>query len=137
MVDFFKERLTIFFNSIDPKGAKLITRLLWLGLNRLQDHKFKHSFQDSLNPICSCSIEVETAAHFLLHRPNYLHDRKTLLENIIYFSPNISEQHYFFINNVLLFGDISLDGSSNIIILNEITNYMTSAKTLDDSIFMF
>ena len=91
---------------------------------------FKHSFQDCLNPICSCGIEVETTAHFLLHCSNYLHERKTLLDNTKSALLNILEQSESFIN-VLLFGDTSLNDSSNTIILNAIINYTTSTKRFD------
>ena len=43
------------FNCHNPKEIKLITRLR-LGLSHLREHKFKHSFQDSLNPFCSCGF---------------------------------------------------------------------------------
>ena len=59
------------FNCHNPKGVKLLTRLR-LGLSHLGgEHKFKHSTQDSLNPICSCGIDIETSAHVLLHCPNF------------------------------------------------------------------
>ena len=45
------------FNCHNPKGVKLLTRLR-LGVSHLRDHKFKHSFQDSLNPICNCGTDV-------------------------------------------------------------------------------
>ena len=104
-----------------------MTRLL-LGLSHLRDHKFRHSFQDCLNSICSCGIEVETTTYFLLHCPNYLHERKILLDNIKSVLPNILKQSNSFIYNVLLFGDTSLDDSSNAIILNATINYITSTK---------
>ena len=44
------------FNCHNPKGVKLLTRLR-LGLSHLHNHKFKHSFQDSLNLICNCGTE--------------------------------------------------------------------------------
>ena len=47
------------FNCRNPKGVKLLTRLR-LGFSHLRDHKFKHSFQDSLNTICSCGNGIET-----------------------------------------------------------------------------
>ena len=134
--DIFKELLTPFFNCFNRKGLKLITRLR-LGLSHLRDHKFKHSFQYCLKPICSCGTDVETTAHYLLHCPNYLHERKTLLDNSKSVLPNILEKSESFINNVLLFGDTSLDDSSNTIILNAKINYITSTKRFYDPIFMF
>ena len=132
ILKFIRPKVNSFFNCLNPKGVKLITRLR-LGLGHLRDHNFKHSFQDCLNPICSCGIEVETTAHFLLHCPNYLHERKTLLDNIKSVLPNIFEQSDSFINNVLLFGDASLDDSSNIITLNATINYIRSTKRFDAS----
>ena len=41
----------------NPKGIRLLTRL-WLGLGHLCEYKFKHSFQDCLNPLCFCSNEI-------------------------------------------------------------------------------
>ena len=49
------------FNCHNPRGVKLLTRLR-LGSSHLRGHKFKHSFQDSLNPICSCGNDIETSA---------------------------------------------------------------------------
>ena len=86
-----------------------------------------------MNPICSCGTKVETTAHFLLHCPNYLLERKTLSENIKFVLPNISEQSDSFVNNVLLFGDACLDDSSNTIILNATINYIRSTKRFDPS----
>ena len=40
------------FNWHNPKRLKLLIRLR-LGLSHLRDHKFKRSFQDSVNPICT------------------------------------------------------------------------------------
>ena len=53
------------------KGIKFITRLR-LDLNHLREHKFKHSFQDSLNPFCSCGLNIESTAHFPLHCLMYI-----------------------------------------------------------------
>ena len=52
----------------NPKGIKLLTRL-HVGLSHLCKHKFKHSFQDCLNPLCPCNNEIETCTHYLLHCP--------------------------------------------------------------------
>ena len=43
----------------NPKGIKLLTGQR-LGLSHLWEHKFKHGFLESLNPICSCGQNIET-----------------------------------------------------------------------------
>ena len=70
------------------KGLKLLTRMR-LGLSHLANHKFRHNFQDCLNPICSCGQEIETTSHFLLHCLNYRCARKTFFEKINLIDSNI------------------------------------------------
>ena len=77
-INIFKSKILRFIrltaNSIfgcqNPIGVKLLT-IVRLGLSYLREHKFRHSFQDTLNPLCSCRKEVETTFHFLLSCPNY------------------------------------------------------------------
>ena len=68
------------YNIHDPVGIKYLTRLR-LGLSHLNEHKFRHNFQDCLNPLCSCSLEVETTNHYFLHC-HYNDIRKTLLDTV-------------------------------------------------------
>ena len=51
------------FNIHNPLGLKLLTRLR-LGLSHLNEHRFNHNFEDCINPLCLCSLEVESTAHF-------------------------------------------------------------------------
>ena len=44
-------------------GLKLLTRLR-LGLSHLNEHRFKHNFKNCINPLCTCSLEVESTKHF-------------------------------------------------------------------------
>ena len=56
------------FNCHNPKTIKYLSRIM-LGLSHLWEHKFKHSFQDTLNPICACGSDVETSCHYLIFCP--------------------------------------------------------------------
>ena len=56
------------FNCHNCKGIKYLTRLR-LGLSHLREHKFKHSFQDTFNPFCSCGLDIETNMHFFFTAP--------------------------------------------------------------------
>ena len=48
------------FEINNPYDLKLLTRLR-LGLSHLRYHKFRHNFQDCINPICVCGLQIETA----------------------------------------------------------------------------
>ena len=88
----------------NPKGIRLLTRLR-LGLSHLRKHKFKHSFQDCLNPLCFCGNEIETSTHYLLHCPTYTKERMTLLNKIKSINCGILEFSDAVVTEILLFGD--------------------------------
>ena len=69
------------FDINNPYGLKLLRRLR-LGLSHLRYHKFRHNFQDCINPICDCGQETETTTHFLFHCPLFQSARQSLLMNI-------------------------------------------------------
>ena len=54
------------YNCHNPRGICLITRLK-LDLSHLREHKFKHDFQDTLDPFCSCGNVVESTEKCPLH----------------------------------------------------------------------
>ena len=54
------------YNIHNPIGLKLLTRLR-LGLSHLNEHRFNHNFESCLNPLCACSLEVESTTHFFIH----------------------------------------------------------------------
>ena len=52
------------FDGSNYKGIRLITQLR-VGISHLREHKFKHDFQDCLNLICSCGLDIELRHIFL------------------------------------------------------------------------
>ena len=109
--------LIVFFNCHNPKGIKFITRLR-LGLSHLREHKFKHSFQDSLNPFCSRGLDIESTAHFLLHCPTHITERHTLLSTIENIDNNLLDLYEPVLIRTFLFGSNSFDADANTNILN-------------------
>ena len=95
------------FQCHNPKGLKLITRLR-LGLSHLRFHKFKHSFQDTLNSICTCDT-VETTLHYLLHFPNFSNERLTFFNKLQSIDENILSKDDSNISKVLLCGHHSFN----------------------------
>ena len=69
------------FKIHDPLGIKFLTRLT-LGLSHLNEHRFRHNFQDCLNTLCSCSLEVESITHFFLLCHQFNQFRQTLLDSV-------------------------------------------------------
>ena len=69
------------FNCNNYKYIRLITRLR-IGMSHLCEHKFKQNFQDCLNPICSCGLDIESTSHFPLHCPTLNDERYTVLSTL-------------------------------------------------------
>ena len=135
----FKKRILSFirpsanstFNCHNLRGIKLLSRLR-LGLSHLREHKFKHSFQDSLNPFCSCGKgEVETSSHYLLHRSNYSEERLALLNTIRNIDMPISQLSNSKFTSVLLFSDTSFDNNKNTFILAATLDCIISTGRFD------
>ena len=64
------------------RGLELLTRLR-LGLSHLPEHKFRHNFNDTIDPFCLCGTNnLETSEHFLLLCPTYACLRRKLFDNI-------------------------------------------------------
>ena len=99
------------FHCHNPKSLKLITRLR-LGLSHLRFYKFKHSFQDILNPICNYGT-VEPTIHYLLQCPNFSNERLTLFNKLQSTDENILSKDDSNISKGLLFGDHSLNDVKN------------------------
>ena len=74
-------------------GLKLLTKLR-LGLNHLNEHRFNHNFQSCINPLCSCSLAIESTTHFLLHCHHFSNIRSTLLNSINEVEGDMLQDHW-------------------------------------------
>ena len=109
----FKKRILAFikppansaFHCHSPDNLTLITSLR-LGLSHLRFHKFKHSFQDALNPIWNCCT-VETTIHYLLHYPNFSNERLKLFNKLQSIDENVLSKDDCNISKVLLFNCVN------------------------------
>ena len=59
ILKFFRPTPRGFFNCHNHKGIRLMTRLR-LRLSRLRERKFSHNFQNCVNLLCSCAMDIES-----------------------------------------------------------------------------
>ena len=64
----------------DKKCLKLLTRPR-LKFSHLNEHKFRHDFRDTVDPMCKFGLELETALHFLLSWRLYSTIRTELVDD--------------------------------------------------------
>ena len=141
-ISLFKSRLLSFirpvqnkiYNIFDPEGLKFLTRLR-VGLSHLNTHRLCHNFQDSLNPLCSCSLEIEDTTHHLLHcrhfstqRANLMNIVKSVFQNFKLLSENNKK-------DLLLFGDSRFYENKNNVILEATLTFIKKSERFTGSLF--
>ena len=111
------------FNVCNFAGLRLLTRLRF-GLSHLNDHRFNHNFQNCINPLRTCSLEVESTSHFFLHCLHYNDIRETLLNELKSVDENILKLSGNKLINLLLYGDSKFDSNKNTRLLNAAIKYI-------------
>ena len=101
-----------YFNDPKSLGLTYLTRLR-VGLSHLREHKFRHNFWVSLNPICYCDNAVETTKCYLLYCSNFKNERHFQLQNVRTVNPNLISMNENALNHVLLYGDNTLTDNTN------------------------
>ena len=119
-LQFIRPSLNSFFNWHNPKGIKLVTRLR-TGLSHLREHKLKHSFQDSLKPICRCGNDVKSCVYYFLRCPLFQNEGLILLSVVKNIDSKLLDSKLLNLRltQILLFGDTSLDVNTNSSILTQ------------------
>ena len=115
------------YNIFDPKELKFLTHLR-LGLSHLNAHRFRHNFQDWLNPLCSCSLETEYTSHYVLHCHHLLNHRVHLMNSVKSICDNFESMSDNVKKNILLYGDSCFDEVKNKFILEATITYIKDSK---------
>ena len=118
----------------DTQGIKLIARLRF-GLIHLREHKFKHSFQDTINPLCNCGQNIDSATNFFLYCSFFINERWNLLSTICSLDRKLLECTDYDLTQTLLFGNTSQTSSNNFKIINALIDYILSSKRFEEPLF--
>ena len=121
------------FNINDSVGNKLLTRLC-LGFNHLHEHKFRHGFRDILNPLCPCSIEAETTAHYFLRFHFYNANRSTLTNELNEIDSSFSTLNENKFIDLILYGSDKFDDKKNHNILMCTIKFIKGSQRFDKNL---
>ena len=113
----------------NQKGVAYLTQLR-VGLSKLNFHKFKHNFKDTINPPCPTNDGKEDIEHFLLicHSFNEPREVSSLLSKMYSKSMvNLDDN----ILQILSFGNDDFPLEANKIILNLKIKYLFETKRFD------
>ena len=100
---FRKKKENSFFSIHNSVSVKLLTRLR---LQLSHEHRFRHGFEDTISPMCSCNAEtkIKSNEHFLLRCHFYSAQRLDLFNKL-----NKTNSSFFKLSakgqvNILLYG---------------------------------
>ena len=87
-LEIFKRTLLKFIRLKQLMCTRFTTREGWLtrlrlGLSHLREHKFRHNFNETIDPFCLCGTNsIESSEHFLLHCPTFALLRIKVFDNL-------------------------------------------------------
>ena len=117
------------FSINDPVGVKLLTRLR-LQFSQLNEHKFRHNFEDCMSPMCDCSAVTETTSHFLL-RCQFFGNERQMPRDVYRLDASIKHLNEESFIDVLLYDSDRFNDSKNKQILLHTICYIQSTKRFE------
>ena len=74
-------------------------------------YRFNHNFSDSINPLCTCSLDIDSTVHYFLHCDYYNSARISLLNDLNSVDRNLLILSDLSLVKVLLYGGPQLGTS--------------------------
>ena len=133
LLDFTRPTANSTFGTNDVSGLKLLTRLL-VSFSHLREHKFKHNFQNTLNPLCPYSLEAEDIYHFFMRCQNFSNQQNVLFDDLNSINLEILKMSENEIVQVLLFGNKSFSKDMNFRIITSSIRFFKDSKRFDEPI---
>ena len=81
---FVRPKENTVFDIHDTNDIKLLSSLR-LNFSHLNELKFRHSFNNTVDNICTCGLEPETTLHYLLRCNLYSTQRLELLKGCVHY----------------------------------------------------
>ena len=136
----FRKKLFTFIRSLGNDtygiynllGVRLLNRLR-LGFSHLRGHKFRHNFSNTLNPLCSCSLETEDTENYFLRCRNSLSFRTTLINDLNNINTAVASLSSNDLLRAILYGDERKE--TNCKILTASINLIEDTKRIEKSLF--
>ena len=101
----------------------------------MNEHKSRYNFQDCLNHLCSCSLEIEDTVHYFLHYHHFSQYRFDLINSV----KSISDDFQYFSDNfkrdIFLYGDSRFDTNKNQLILEATIIYIKNTERFSGFLF--
>ena len=108
---------------------------LRLGLSHLHEHRFKHDYQNCVNPICSSGLDIEYTSHFLLYCPIF-NDERYILTILNKIDWKLLKLTNYSLSKILFYCNTLLDKEKNTF-LTQLLNIFYPLKDSKRLLFKF
>ena len=122
------------FKIHDINGIKQLNRLR-LHFSHLNEHKFRHNFRDTIDPMCSCGLEPVTTLHYLFRCDLYSDLRTELLNDICALNPTLKNLSHEKLLNILLYGSENFSFNTNKKIIKSTIKFLKTSERLIGPLF--
>ena len=133
LLSFGKTSENSIFAIHDNNGIKLLTRLR-LNFSLLSEHKLRHNFLDTINPMHSCGSEPETTAHFFLNCQNHVMNRPKLIKNVYNLDQTLRNYDDDHLIHILLYGSEKFNFNLDKEIIKQTSCYLKDTERFDGSL---
>ena len=127
ILSFIRPKENSIFKIHDINGIKLLNRLR-LYFSHLNEHKLRHNFRATIDPMCSCGLEPETTLHYLLRCNLYSDIRTELLNDICPLNPTLKKLSHEKLLNILLYGSEGLSFKTNKKIIKSTIKFLKTSE---------
>ena len=103
--------------------------------NHLNEHKFRHNFRATIDPMWSCGLEPKTTFHYLLHCNLYSNLRTELLNEICALNPTLKNLSHEKLLNILLYGWENFSFNTNKKTIKSTIKFLKTSERFIGSLF--
>ena len=106
-------------------------------LNRLHlnEHKINHNFNNCINPLCICSLDIESTFPYFLHCNYYNHTRISLLNDLNSIDRVLLNLSDLSLVNVFLYSGPQFHDSQNAFLFNSSIKYILTSERFSGCLF--
>ena len=122
------------YGVYDPNGLRFLTQLR-VGLSVLREHKFRHSFCDTSDPMCLLNDGVENTEHYMLLCQDFNQQRTLLFRKVFdvlsEMGVNVNDLSQCALLHILLYGDSRLNCTLNRRIISATLEYISETGRMN------
>ena len=135
ILSFTRPKKNSVFAMYNTKVLKLMTHLR-LNFSHSNEHKFRHDFKHTVDPMCKCGLETETTLHFLLRCRLHSTIRTELLDDIYTVASSLTSYPDEKLLNILLYGSAYFSVKTNQSFLNSAIKFLKISERVDNPLFL-